>query len=882
MVKLGSTLESSRKDKRLANSDNIYDKRLGKMQEEINQEVSSLSPVDEEDLTRSYNDNGRSVTKFADRSYSPQNFSGKGYKILRKNIKPVSLAVTKIIVSSVPISDGYISFIINGVESHVDVVASTDTTTEKVAAKIVLKLAESMVEYEVSQNDSTITLTRKFGGEVSTPSSFSAVETGALCIITDSTKIELRNILTSDMIKQSNNTYEIRYDFDLDGETIEMKEGCALKFEGGILRNGTIRGNETFICAQKVMIFTKDIVINGTWSNHVSSPCWFGAIGNGVVDDTNSIVNCVNFGKSIELSPMAVYKTRNTCFILGNQSIIGNNATIVSIWDKVDNVNYIAQRCLNYKYGENFSITDLNIESNVCGIWFTGCKNFKAGNLLLKCGKYAITLSGAKKDNITDCRCEHFVIENVYLYSKEGGHGDGIHINSGVSYGRISNVSGYTTDDFLAFNSLEVETLSDVENISKTNRNIYNLDFEKINIQDVPLAIRFYGWGFNDKQYIKNISIRDSNISITGTNTNVEHQTTPCVRFSPEGGWNETSNTTKVIIDNIRFERCNFNTTNFVAPSVGIYRTYGDITFENCTFNTNYAVVRQDGDVKLNFTNCSLSVVSAYIWRKTNNTKQESWTFERCHFYEGHYIDNTPCNLVASLNNAEFSLNIDFCIFTHINTEYYQSLKFDTGSIKKLKLNVSNSELSNLSFGNFDIDCTILNTSAEYLSVLNNTSGVIRSYNNRNKNGLYINVNYGGNKGTCVLQGNLVLSNISDVDKSKYNSFLSSQLQQIRTNGAAETIDLVGVLDESFKDMHPLYKGLLLLSKENGTINWWNGSSWKSAIGFPSVYKLRGSSSSRPNPTNNDEGFEYYDSTLKKKILWNGTAWVNLDGTQLS
>lgn len=243
MVKLGSTLESSRKDKRLANSDNIYDKRLGKMQEEINQEVSSLSPVDEEDLTRSFDDNGRSVTKFADRSYSPQNFSGKGYKIIRKNIKPVSLAVTKIVVSSVPTSDGYLAFIINGVESHVDVVASTDTTTEKVAAKIVLKLAESMVEYEVSQNASTITLTRKFGGKVSTSSSFSAVGTGASCTITDSTKTELRNLLTAAMINHPNTIYEIRYDFDLNGETIYIPNEVTLKFNGGNIENGKIFSN---------------------------------------------------------------------------------------------------------------------------------------------------------------------------------------------------------------------------------------------------------------------------------------------------------------------------------------------------------------------------------------------------------------------------------------------------------------------------------------------------------------------------------------------------------------------------------------------------------------------------------------------------------------
>lgn len=217
------------------------------MQEEINQEVSSLSPVDEEDLTRSYNDNGRSVTKFADRSYSPQNFSGKGYKILRKNIKPVSLAVTKIIVSSVPTSDGYISFIINGVESHVDVVTSSDTTTDKVADKIAAKFCKTMTEYEVSKYSSTITLTRKFGGEVSTASSFSAVNTGASCTITDNTKIELRNILTPAMINQPNTIYEIRYDFDLNNKTIDIPKNCILKFEGGAFNNGFITNYYTCI-----------------------------------------------------------------------------------------------------------------------------------------------------------------------------------------------------------------------------------------------------------------------------------------------------------------------------------------------------------------------------------------------------------------------------------------------------------------------------------------------------------------------------------------------------------------------------------------------------------------------------------------------------------
>lgn len=44
----------------------------------------------------------------------------------------------------------------------------------------------------------------------------------------------------------------------------------------------------------------------------------------------------------------------------------------------------------------------------------------------------------------------------------------------------------------------------------------------------------------------------------------------------------------------------------------------------------------------------------------------------------------------------------------------------------------------------------------------------------------------------------------------------------------------------------------------------------------------KGTTEQRPTNTIISEGFEYYDSTLKKMILWNGTSWVNLDGTALT
>lgn len=279
---------------------------------------------DDEDLVAEETTGGTSVMKLADRSYSPQNFSGKGYKIIRKNIKPVSLAVTKIIVSAVPTSDGYISFIINGVESHVDVVTSSDTTTDKVADKIVSKLTETMTEYEVSKDASTVTLTRKFGGVISTPSSFSAVNTGVSCSITDSTKQELRNIITPIMMNQPNTIYEIRYDFDLNGETIEVLEGCTLKFEGGMLKNGKLEGNYTRIFAHIAKI-VKNIIFSGTWDIQKVYTEWFDE-----ENDSKSLQSAI-IAAELFLSP--IYLTKNEYHIqnvifLFNTRIIGNNKII--------------------------------------------------------------------------------------------------------------------------------------------------------------------------------------------------------------------------------------------------------------------------------------------------------------------------------------------------------------------------------------------------------------------------------------------------------------------------------------------------------------------------------------------------------------------------
>ena len=227
--------------------------------------VQSIVP-DEEDLTASTPDeNGNSLVHLKDRVYDPTSFSGKGYKILRKNIQSVNIASTKITITEVPSSDGTLSFTINSKETQVAVSATTDNTTELVAQKVATALQDSMTEYNVSIDASLIILTRKSSDSV-TPSVFSASTTGVVCTITDSTKREFRNILMSNMINQPNTIYEIRYNFDLDGKTITIPNNCVLYFTSGKFYNGSISMDNTIVSTLYEDVLS-EVNISGNYYN---------------------------------------------------------------------------------------------------------------------------------------------------------------------------------------------------------------------------------------------------------------------------------------------------------------------------------------------------------------------------------------------------------------------------------------------------------------------------------------------------------------------------------------------------------------------------------------------------------------------------------------
>lgn len=119
-----------------------------------------------------------------------------------------------------------------------------------------------------------------------------------------------KNILTSDMINQPNTIYEIRYDFDLNGITLNIPENCTLKFEGGSLSNCNLVGNNTSIITAQIKILdinANRYYVSGTFNIVEWNAIWFGAISD-CKTLNNTFIGTDNFS-AIQTTINAAYNT---------------------------------------------------------------------------------------------------------------------------------------------------------------------------------------------------------------------------------------------------------------------------------------------------------------------------------------------------------------------------------------------------------------------------------------------------------------------------------------------------------------------------------------------------------------------------------------------
>ena len=160
------------------------------------------------------------------------------------------------------------------------------------------------------------------------------------------------------------------------------------------------------------------------------TPEMFGAVGDGVTDDTDAVREALTHE----------YVIMNNSYLLTSQIRINNPVTVISKDGEV--VANVAFPAAGYSAGSFFFITSDNVSIN--GLTIKG--NFSGND-----GMYGVEISRAKYVNIENVHFDLPLSADLLNVN----HCDGVHIAGQSEYINVSNCYGTTGDDCIALNTPE-------------------------------------------------------------------------------------------------------------------------------------------------------------------------------------------------------------------------------------------------------------------------------------------------------------------------------------------------------------------------------------------------------------------------------------------
>lgn len=182
-----------------------------------------------------------------------------------------------------------------------------------------------------------------------------------------------KSILTQEMLSESNTIYIVEGEYDLNGAQILVPDNVTLKFQGGAFSNGTLSGSNTTILSEAVKIFADNLTMTGSWKVPIVYPEWFGAIGDGINDDTMSIQKSVNLGADEILFINSTYSITSTINVNHPISIQGNGNELRMNANGMSNIFAITDV-------NGFKISEIKFNANLKGrgsIAIAKCSNFE-------------------------------------------------------------------------------------------------------------------------------------------------------------------------------------------------------------------------------------------------------------------------------------------------------------------------------------------------------------------------------------------------------------------------------------------------------------------------------------------------------------------------
>lgn len=694
-----------------------------------------------------------------------------------------------------------------------------------------------------------------------------------------------KNILTQEMISQANTVYEIRYDFDLSGATINIPENCTLDFQGGSLSNGTLNGNKTYIKYSYSVLY--NIILKGIYSNDEIKISLFNS-NRDITDSIQSIldINVKNIFfdlKDIEISkPLYIQNRKN---IYGYNYGDGNVSKI-----------FPANNFTSIHYNKN------GYEETIKSIFYMDkCYGTVIHNLYMD-GKYKVNCGiqqvwkGSTSISIYNNYFAQFILSAILLTGTEN-----CNIKRNYIYfsgcGILASISKVNKNNLLDF-TLGVGSMI---NLLKVDNNyiiycnygiIFNFGTDVIlnnNIIGHSSTWALYAKG--ETLSLGNLYLEGNGHSLTWVDDNgfTDNRSKNIIVPQLINGWGVESIETPLVSTKYKIRgycyfRCNI-TSNSIYTSYKYIRTNTNDNWKITTSNnTNIGVdtlfVFNDGSV------ASLNKVNLF-----NNTgesdKQSKFIIICIGGYSNIIIDSLPfnykdkdCLLQIGSNISAIPNYKDFGIKILSFSDTFNQYKYIYSSClrKNAYINTDNIHLF--------IDDYIIKNNKKYFKLKNNIKNIVFRYP--------LDIFIDGLKYIKVYTYN---SKTSD-----YNIAISAhQLNGISNYNRDELISNNRVVNYKnniiglyipYYNLNPNNKYIdIIIENGKGTVDY-NEDIYISVPYIIDPYKntnfsinedefnlKKGTTSQRP--TGVQIGYTYKDTDLGKWIIWGGDAWENIDGSPL-
>ena len=299
------------------------------------------------------------------------------------------------------------------------------------------------------------------------------------------------NFLTQAMLSKENTIYIIQYDYNLNGQTITIPSGCVLLFEGGSISNGELVFNNTLLEGN----INIDCSILGSVTNSVVHTDWFNLVGQ---SDATKRLNQILY-----VSPSTLYIDEGK-YIITDSIIPKSNFTITGS----KGLSILRFYCNRYSIANKISWI----------VKFTDQNNVTIENITLDGGEFTATepvwdLSGAE-------RCIYFqpiannIIHHIYIRNceilKSWDSGIGFYGRAGESMPHYSCDNIHIENCYIHDTGFHGVGLGNCQYSSVNNNNFYN-------IGTVPM-VNNYGSGLavSISEGCKNCNVIGNRIDIAG------------------------------------------------------------------------------------------------------------------------------------------------------------------------------------------------------------------------------------------------------------------------------------------------------------------------------------------------------------------------------